>query len=392
MARAACTAGCRRSRSPSGDAPSTSSTYARQVAEARSAPSRHEVVIDDERLLRGAAAPRVARGRADRAPVERAAVLRLEARARARHRRADRRGQRRTARRLRQVPARRLELAGGRRSTTRVAPARGAPASSRGASCRACPAALGRYAGRSFLAIAARRRRHVLRQLRRRPTGGASASCSRAPHSAARPRPARAYAAARWRLLRAPARGGRTLLDRAAVRRHEDVPGRAADEAGPDEHGASIESRVPFLDHELVEFAARLPDRWKLSGWTTKRILREAMRGAAAGRDPEPAEDGLPGAVRRAGRAAAGTRSPATCSCDRRARERGILDPRPVARLLDDHAAGRVEGGDQIWSLMNLELWYRTFIDGDGVQTLPAPGAPAPAAPRRRHPSRRRAA
>src|SRR5205823_11603195 len=42
---------------------------------------------------------------------------------------------------------------------------------------------------------------------------------------------------------------------------------------------ASIESRVPFLDHHLVEFAARLPDRMKLSGFTTKRILREAIRG-----------------------------------------------------------------------------------------------------------------
>ena len=39
---------------------------------------------------------------------------------------------------------------------------------------------------------------------------------------------------------------------------------------------ASIESRVPFLDHELVEFAARLPDSWKLRGFTTKRILRSA--------------------------------------------------------------------------------------------------------------------
>src|SRR5438132_13615289 len=41
----------------------------------------------------------------------------------------------------------------------------------------------------------------------------------------------------------------------------------------------SIESRVPFLDHVLVEFAATLPDQWKLQGWTTKRILREAMTG-----------------------------------------------------------------------------------------------------------------
>ncbi len=41
---------------------------------------------------------------------------------------------------------------------------------------------------------------------------------------------------------------------------------------------ASIESRVPFLDHPLVEFVARLPERMKLRGVTTKWILREAMR------------------------------------------------------------------------------------------------------------------
>ena len=67
----------------------------------------HEVVIDDQRLLRRAAAAGLARGRADRAPVERAALLRLGARARARQGRAHRRRQRRAARRLRQVPARR---------------------------------------------------------------------------------------------------------------------------------------------------------------------------------------------------------------------------------------------------------------------------------------------
>ena len=41
---------------------------------------------------------------------------------------------------------------------------------------------------------------------------------------------------------------------------------------------ASIESRVPFLDHKLVEFGVSLPDSWKLSGLTTKRVLREAMK------------------------------------------------------------------------------------------------------------------
>jgi asparagine synthase (glutamine-hydrolysing) len=60
---------------------------------------------------------------------------------------------------------------------------------------------------------------------------------------------------------------------------------------------------------------------------------------------------------------------------DRRTRERGIVDPPAVDRLLGDHAAGRTDGWDRIWSLLNLELWYRTFIDQDGVQTLPAPAS-----------------
>jgi asparagine synthase (glutamine-hydrolysing) len=57
---------------------------------------------------------------------------------------------------------------------------------------------------------------------------------------------------------------------------------------------------------------------------------------------------------------------------DRRSRERGIVDPIAAERLLRDHTAGRTDGADRLWSLLNLELWYRTFIDGDGVQTLPA--------------------
>ena len=55
-----------------------------------------------------------------------------------------------------------------------------------------------------------------------------------------------------------------------------------------------------------------------------------------------------------------------------------------MTRLLDEHRTGQRRGGDAIWALLNLELWYRTFIDGDGVQTLPSPatiaansGAPA---------------
>jgi asparagine synthase (glutamine-hydrolysing) len=137
---------------------------------------------------------------------------------------------------------------------------------------------------------------------------------------------------------------------------------------------ASIESRVPFLDHKLVEFVATMPSRWKLSGFTTKRVLREA------------AKDLLPETVLR--RPKMGFPVPFSLwtqrewngvvrdvLLDRRTRERGLFHPGRVGQLLDEHAAGRAEGGEILWSLLNLELWYRTWIDRGGVQHLPAPAA-----------------
>ncbi len=138
---------------------------------------------------------------------------------------------------------------------------------------------------------------------------------------------------------------------------------------------ASIESRVPFLDHHLVEFAAKLPDEWKLSGLTTKRVLREAMKGLLPESILNRSKMGFPVPF------AAWVRGPWNTVArevllDRRSRERGLIDPPAVDRLLRDHAAGRIEAGDRVWTLLNLELWHRTFIDNDGPQTLPAP-APA---------------
>jgi asparagine synthase (glutamine-hydrolysing) len=137
---------------------------------------------------------------------------------------------------------------------------------------------------------------------------------------------------------------------------------------------ASIESRVPFLDHKLVEFAATLPDAWKLSGFTTKRILRESMKGLLPESILNRPKMGFP--VPFAGWMRGAWNNVAReVLLDRRSRERGLIDPPAVDDLLRDHAAGRTEGGDRIWSLLNLELWHRTFIDGEGVQTLPAPAS-----------------
>jgi asparagine synthase (glutamine-hydrolysing) len=140
---------------------------------------------------------------------------------------------------------------------------------------------------------------------------------------------------------------------------------------------ASIESRVPFLDHKLVEFAARLPERLKLRGFTTKRILREAMRGVLPELILTRRKMGFPVPFAQWMRGNWSTVAEDVL-LDRRTRERGLVNTSAVAALLRDHREQRRNGGDAIWALLNLELWYRTFIDGLGTQILPEPRPHAP--------------
>jgi asparagine synthase (glutamine-hydrolysing) len=132
---------------------------------------------------------------------------------------------------------------------------------------------------------------------------------------------------------------------------------------------------VPFLDHVLVEFAARLPDRLKLRGFTTKRILREAIRGLLPEQILSRRKMGFPVPF------AEWTRDrwqPVVRDVllDRRTRERGVINAAAVERLLDAHREGTVNAGDAIWALVNCELWFRTFIDGEGIQSLAEPRPP----------------
>jgi len=133
---------------------------------------------------------------------------------------------------------------------------------------------------------------------------------------------------------------------------------------------ASVESRVPFLDHHLVEYAVGLPDRWKRSGLTTKRVLRQAMNGLLPDSILTRRKMGfpVPFGTWAARRWSALVRD---VLLDGRSRDRGIVNPTELARMLRAHETGEAPCGDEIWSLLNLELWYRTFVDGLGVQVLP---------------------
>jgi asparagine synthase (glutamine-hydrolysing) len=230
------------------------------------------------------------------------------------------------------------------------------------------PGRLGRFAQRSFLAMA------------RTPEAMLFDNFSAIPLDAqrhllaagwtARVTPDRAYASSRRYFDRAAANG--SLLQGMLYTDIKTYLVELLMKQDQMSMAASIESRVPFLDHKLVEFAAALPDSWKLSGWTTKRILRESMKGIVPDRILNRPKMGFPVPIGR------WTRNrwndvARDVLLDRRSRERGVIDPRAVDALLRGHAAGRIDGSDRIWSLLNLELWYRTFIDNQGVQILPAP-------------------
>ena len=124
---------------------------------------------------------------------------------------------------------------------------------------------------------------------------------------------------------------------------------------------ASIESRVPFLDHKLVEFSARLPREMKLRGSTTKWILREAMKGILPDEILTRPKMGFPVPLGKWLRTThrhivdeyvLGTRASA----------RRIFDREYVASLAARHMAGE-NADEKLWALINFEVWARTFID-----------------------------
>jgi asparagine synthase (glutamine-hydrolysing) len=124
---------------------------------------------------------------------------------------------------------------------------------------------------------------------------------------------------------------------------------------------ASIESRVPFLDHKLVEFAASLPVRMKLRGLTTKYILRKAMAGVLPNEILTRKKMGFPVPVGTWLRGKFGhiieeyVLSPRTLS-------RNVFNDDSVRQLVARHRAGE-DHTERLWALINFEIWQRRFID-----------------------------
>jgi asparagine synthase (glutamine-hydrolysing) len=127
---------------------------------------------------------------------------------------------------------------------------------------------------------------------------------------------------------------------------------------------ASIESRVPFLDDDLVSYVSRLPSRFKLRAWQTKSILREAVRDVVPRAVLERRKMGFPVPM------ASWLRRPEWAGAvddlllGSRTTARGWFDPQEVRRLLGEHCAGRANHSERLWLLINFELWQRVVCEG----------------------------
>lgn len=132
---------------------------------------------------------------------------------------------------------------------------------------------------------------------------------------------------------------------------------------------ASIESRVPFLDHELVEHVAAMPGRYKLHGWQTKAVFRAAIRDVVPKEILTRRKMGFPVPVGR------WLRGPFRRIVDefvlsQRALDRQLFESGFLGRLAGEHLRGDAEHGDRLWLLVNLEIWQRIFLDGEEPASL----------------------
>jgi asparagine synthase (glutamine-hydrolysing) len=147
---------------------------------------------------------------------------------------------------------------------------------------------------------------------------------------------------------------------------------------------ASIESRAPYLDHDLAEFAAGLPSWHKLSSFTTKKILRLAVRRRLPKEVLSRRKRGFNIPFSRWLLHGLGDQLRARFTPER-VEARGLLSPAGVTRLLDEHLARQADHRKPLFNLLALDLWCdKVFGDAApiplaseaGVPTLEAP-APA---------------
>ena len=134
---------------------------------------------------------------------------------------------------------------------------------------------------------------------------------------------------------------------------------------------ASVESRVPFLDHPLVEFTAQIPAEYQIKGLAGKFILKDAVTDLLPSDIVYRKKMGFPTPW------AYWLDGPQLEEIERlltepRSLERGLFRKPAIQHCFAEHRSKVRDHGARIWRLLNLELWFRVAVDGEGPESASA--------------------
>lgn len=125
---------------------------------------------------------------------------------------------------------------------------------------------------------------------------------------------------------------------------------------------SSVELRSPFLDHQLVQFAAAIPSNLKIKHGVSKYILKKALRGVLPDKviDRKQQTSEVPVGAWLRGHLSAYAHS---VLLGERAARRGVFPLETVKRMLETHQAGKADLGHALWTLLTFELWMQRYFD-----------------------------
>src|SRR3984893_12677173 len=123
----------------------------------------------------------------------------------------------------------------------------------------------------------------------------------------------------------------------------------------------SVEARVPFLDHHLIEYAMGLPRNLKVKGATGKHILKRALESVLPAEDLYKPKRGFGAPINEWFRGPEGENLVKQLM-NSSIRERNFFDYSFIQRMADEHASERRDWSANLWCLLNLSLWYERWI------------------------------
>jgi asparagine synthase (glutamine-hydrolysing) len=132
-------------------------------------------------------------------------------------------------------------------------------------------------------------------------------------------------------------------------------------------HG--LEARSPFMDHEVAEFTARLPAKYKVCGRQLRYIQVQLAKRLLPPELLARKKQGFSSALPYMLKGELNLLYSIFLSDTQLARE-GILNQGPIDAMLQEHRAGRADHGNRLWLLVNSEVWYQMFIQGRAEEQL----------------------